>query len=46
MVQVLDSEIMNGKALLKHLDTIIGLLTKSSERSMGKVDGGLRVQIG
>ncbi len=39
--QVLDSEIINAKALPKHLETIIGLLPESFERSVGEVDGGL-----
>ena len=39
--QLLDSEIINAKALPKHLETVVGLLAEGFERGMGEVDGGL-----
>ncbi len=34
-------ETINGKVLLRNIETIIGLLAESFERCMGEVDGGL-----
>ncbi len=39
--QLLDSEIINAKSLLKDLETNIGFPAESFERCMGEVDGGV-----
>jgi len=39
--QLLDSEIINAKVLLRNLETVIGVSAESFERRMGKVYGSL-----